>query len=135
LDDAILIKENHLAFYNDITQAIQFARERVSFTCPIEIEVCTTEGAVQAAKAGVDAILLDNMTPEQVSSTVNAIRQLKLASTPLIEVSGKITLDNIHHYVDTGVDVISSGWLTHSAPALDLSLDINPAKQQSSKGG
>ena len=132
LDDAILIKDNHLAFYVDVTQAIKIAREYASFTCPIEIEVCSPEAAIIAANSKVDAILLDNMTPEQVSSIVKKIRQLKLTPTPVLEVSGNISPENIIKYVKTGVDVISMGWLTHSVHALDLSIDILPINLQRS---
>jgi nicotinate-nucleotide pyrophosphorylase (carboxylating) len=132
LDDAILIKDNHLVFYGDITQAIQLARENASFTCPIEIEVSSPKAAITAANSKVDAILLDNMTPKQVSSVVKRIRQLKLTPTPTLEVSGNITPENIIKYAQTGVDVISLGWLTHSVPALDLSIDIIPVNRQQS---
>ena len=132
LDDAILIKDNHLVFYGDITDAINIARENASFTCPIEIEVSSPEAAITAANSKVDAILLDNMTPEQVSSVVKSIRQLKLTPTPILEVSGNISPENIIKYAKTGVDVISMGWLTHSVHALDLSIDITPINRQQS---
>ncbi|MFX1300542.1 MAG: carboxylating nicotinate-nucleotide diphosphorylase [Promethearchaeota archaeon] len=132
LDDAILIKDNHLAFYGDITDAINSARENASFTCPIEIEVSSPEAAITAANSKVDAILIDNMTPEHVSSIVKSIRQLKLTPTPILEVSGNISPENIGKYAKTGVDVISIGWLTHSVPALDLSIDIIPANRPKS---
>lgn len=132
LDDAILIKDNHLAFYGDITDAINFARENASFTCPIEIEVSSPEAAITAANSKVDAILLDNMTPEQVSSIVKSVRQLELTPTPILEVSGNISPENISKYANTGVDVISMGWLTHSVPALDLSIDIIPTNRSKS---
>lgn len=130
LDDAILIKDNHLAFYSDIREAIQQAKQGSSFTCPIEIEVTTTKMALTAAKSGVDALLLDNMSPKAVSTTVKEIQQLKLPSSPVIEVSGNITPDNIAEYAQNGVDVISVGWITHSVPALNLSMDIIPAKRE-----
>lgn len=132
LDDAILIKDNHLAFYRDITQAINITRENASFTCPIEIEVSSPEAAITAANLRVDAILLDNMTPEQVTAVVKKLRQLKLTPTPILEVSGNISPENIIKYAKTGIDVISMGWLTHSVPALDLSIDILPVKRQHS---
>lgn len=132
LDDAILIKDNHLAFYGDINDAINVARENASFTSPIEIEVSSPEAAITAANSKVDAILLDNMTPEQVSSIVKSIRQLKLTPPPILEVSGNISPENISKYAKTGVDIISMGWLTHSVHALDLSIDIIPTNRSKS---
>ena len=124
LDDAILIKDNHLVFFPDLSQAIEQARENVSFTCPIEIEVTTSQAAQRAAKAGADIILFDNMEPKEIDAVVKEIRQ----SNPsvILEASGNITPSNIGQYAETGVDVISVGWLTHSVQALDLSIDITP---------
>ncbi len=133
LDDAILIKDNHLVFYPDLKTAIQQARVKASFTCPIEIEVTTSENAIRAAEEKVDFILLDNMSPNEVSKVVPTLR--KLHSNIVIEVSGNITSDNIAAFAKTGVDVISVGWITHSAPALDLSIDIKPAGKNHLKGG
>jgi nicotinate-nucleotide pyrophosphorylase (carboxylating) len=124
LDDAVLIKDNHLSFIPDPSQAIQQARENVSFTCPIEIEVTTPQAAQSAAKAGADIILFDNMDPKEISKVVKAIRQSH--PSVILEASGNITPNNIEHYANTGVDVISVGWLTHSVKALDLSIDITP---------
>lgn len=135
LDDAILIKDNHLAFYNDINKAIQRARKQASFSCPIEIEVTTLPAALDAAKAGVDAILLDNMSPQEVSMTLKKINELKLEKNPILEVSGNITPSNIDSYAKTGVDIISVGWITHSVRALDLSFDITPNQKLSLHGG
>ncbi len=127
LDDAVLIKDNHLAFFENVEKAIQRARSSISFTCPIEVEVISLQEAKVAAQSGADALLLDNMAPSEVSKTVKALRKLNLPRPPLIEVSGNITLDNIALYAATGVDVISAGVLTHSVQALDLSMDIIPA--------
>ncbi|MFX1566341.1 MAG: carboxylating nicotinate-nucleotide diphosphorylase [Promethearchaeota archaeon] len=129
LDDAILIKDNHLEFYSNLTDAIIQARQNASFTSSIEIEVTSRSEALAAATANPDIILLDNMSPEKVKSIVNALRQ----SHPqiLLEVSGNITSTNIQDYAQTGVDVISVGWITHSVPALNLSMDILPTKKPS----
>ena len=124
LDDAILIKDNHLAFFSEPSQAIQQARENASFTCPIEIEVTTPQAAQTAAAAGADIILLDNMSPKEISAIVKAIR--KSHPSVIFEASGNITPSNIEEYATTGVDVISVGWLTHSVQALDLSIDLTP---------
>jgi nicotinate-nucleotide pyrophosphorylase (carboxylating) len=126
LDDAVLIKDNHLAFFENIEKAIQRARSSISFTCPIEVEVTSLQEAKTAAQSGADALLFDNMAPSKVRKTVEALRKLNLPRPPLIEVSGNITLDNIELYAATGVDVISAGMLTHSVKALDLSMDVIP---------
>jgi nicotinate-nucleotide pyrophosphorylase (carboxylating) len=130
LDDAVLIKDNHLAFVADIKTAIQSAREYASFTCPLEIEVRTAISAIAAAKAGADVLLLDNMSPQEVSMTVEKLHHLQLPSMPLLEVSGDITPKNVSDYAQTGVDIISMGWLTHSISALNLSLDLTPIKHK-----
>lgn len=135
LDDAVLIKDNHLALSESITQAVKRTREKLSFTTFIEVEVRTQEEALIAAQAGVDAILLDNMSHSKVSATVEVIRGLKLSNPPLLEVSGNISLENIAKYAATRVDVISVGSLTHSVTGLDLSMDLVPLKSTSTKGG
>ncbi|MFX1561894.1 MAG: carboxylating nicotinate-nucleotide diphosphorylase [Promethearchaeota archaeon] len=135
LDDAVLIKDNHLALTEGISQAVRRAREKLSFTSYIEIEVKSLEEALLAAQASADAILLDNMSPSKVAATVEAIREMKLPKSPIIEVSGNISLENIAEYAATNVDVISVGALTHSVTGLDLSMDITPLKSTSSKGG
>ena len=132
LDDAILIKDNHLAFYSSPSAAVEQARQNTSFTSPVEVEVTTPEDAFAVAKVNPDIILLDNMTPKEVQQVVNTLR----SSHPsiILEVSGNITSDNIAHYAATGVDVISVGWITHSVSALDLSIDITPLKKKGSIG-
>ncbi|MFW9934436.1 MAG: carboxylating nicotinate-nucleotide diphosphorylase [Candidatus Thorarchaeota archaeon] len=132
LDDAILIKDNHLAFYSNPVKAVQQARKNSSFTTPIEIEVTTTADAIRVAEANPDIILLDNMSPREVTEVVQKLRQTH--HSIILEVSGNITADNIQSYAATGVDVISVGWLTHSVPALDLSIDITPTRKKVSTG-
>jgi nicotinate-nucleotide pyrophosphorylase (carboxylating) len=127
LDDAVLIKDNHLALVGDIVEAVKAARRRVSFTKLVEVEARSTKEALAAAQAGADAVLLDNMTPADVSATVKAIRQVAIGRQPSLEASGNITLETVSDYAATGVDVISAGSLTHSVPALDLALDVTPA--------
>ena len=78
----------------------------------------------------IDAILLDNMSPANISKTIKAIQKLTLPHSPLIEVSGNITLDTISEYAIEGVDIISAGILTHSVPALDISLELKPLKKK-----
>ncbi len=132
LDDAILIKDNHLVFYANPSEAVEQARKNTSFTSPIEVEVINTTEALKVAKVNPDIILLDNMAPKDVQKVVDQLRN----SHPsiLLEVSGNITPENIASYAETGVDVISVGWLTHSVPALDLSIDITPIQQKGQTG-
>ncbi|MFX1577515.1 MAG: carboxylating nicotinate-nucleotide diphosphorylase [Promethearchaeota archaeon] len=132
LDDAILIKDNHLAFYSNPVKAVQQARQNSSFTSPIEIEVTTTADAIRVAEVNPDIILLDNMSPREVAEVVQKLRQTH--PSIILEVSGNISADNIQSYAATGIDVISVGWLTHSVPALDLSIDITPTRNKVSTG-
>jgi len=122
LDDAVLIKDNHLALVGSVRDAVRRARERVGFTKVIGVEVESIEDAVEAAKAGADHVLLDNMKPAEIRRAVNEVR--KVREDVILEASGGITPENAPEYAETGVDVISLGWLTHSAPALDLSMRV-----------
>jgi nicotinate-nucleotide pyrophosphorylase (carboxylating) len=124
LDDSVLIKDNHLALVGGVAEAISRARKYVSFTKKIEIEVETLEEALQAAHAGADIIMLDNMNPKGVIKVLNALEDENLRNNLIIEVSGGINPDNIIMFAKTGVDVISTGYITHSARSLDLSLDL-----------
>ncbi len=120
LDDAIMIKDNHLKVVGSITQAVSMAK-KASFFKKIEVEVETVEQALEAVKAGADIIMLDNMTPEKVELAYLAVK--KLNENVLVEVSGSITPDNATSYA-ANTDIISMGWLTHSARAAHFSLDI-----------
>ncbi|MCC7551660.1 MAG: carboxylating nicotinate-nucleotide diphosphorylase [Methanobacterium sp.] len=124
LDDSVLIKDNHLALVGGVAEAVSRARKYASFTKKIEIEVETTKEAIEAAHAGADIIMLDNMTPEEVINVLAALERENLRHKAIIEVSGGINYDNIIQYANTGVDVISTGYITHSARSLDLSLDL-----------
>lgn len=124
LDDAVLIKDNHLALVGDVTVAIKKAREYASFTKKIEIEVENLEDALKAAEAGADIIMLDNMQIEDIKLILKALKKENIRDRVIIEVSGGMNLDNVVEYAETGVDVISSGYITHSAAALDMSLEI-----------
>lgn len=124
LDDSVLIKDNHMALVGGVAEAVSLARKYVSFTKKIEIEVETLEEALQAAKAGADIVMLDNMDPEDVTTVLEALDDENLRDTVIIEVSGGINLDNIVQFAKTGVDVISTGYITHSARSLDLSLEL-----------
>lgn len=124
LDDSVLIKDNHMALVGGVAEAVSRARKYVSFTKKIEIEVETLEEALQAAKAGADIVMLDNMDPEDVTTVLEALDDENLRDTVIIEVSGGINSDNIVQFAKTGVDVISTGYITHSARSLDLSLEL-----------
>lgn len=122
LYDAVLIKENHIRLAGNLGRAVASARklnERASF---IEVEVTCGEELRQALAAGPDIILLDNMTPEEVAEAVTAARRQN--DRILLEASGGITLANVRQYAEAGVDRISIGALTHSAPAADISFEI-----------
>ncbi len=124
LDDCVMIKDNHRAMVGDIAQAIEIIQKKVSFTKKIEVEVENMEDAIIASKVGADIVLLDNMTPQEIENILNELNNLNLRENVIIEASGSINPDNISQYASTGVDVISMGFITHSAPAIDLSLEI-----------
>ncbi|MGQ9478734.1 MAG: carboxylating nicotinate-nucleotide diphosphorylase [Thermoproteota archaeon] len=124
LSDMILIKENHLKYFNSVREAVRKAREIASFTGKIEVEVSSSDEAVEAVEAGADIIMLDNCEPEKVKRAIEMLEKRGYRSRVLIEVSGGIRLENLDDYVKTGVDVISSGELTHSAKAIDISLEV-----------
>ena len=115
LSHMVMIKDNHVAELG-VERAIERFRERASFASKIEVEAETTETAVAAAKAGADIVLLDNMTPAETATAVEAV-----PDSVLTEASGDITIETLPRYAETGVDVVSLGSLTHSAPSLDLS--------------
>ena len=124
LYDMVLIKENHLKAAGSITEAVRRAREALPRFrrqgIKIEVETKTLNEVKEACSLPVDRIMLDNMGLEQIAEAVETIRDQKLEVE--IEVSGNITLENIRQIAQTGVDFISIGRLTHSAPALDISL-------------
>jgi nicotinate-nucleotide pyrophosphorylase (carboxylating) len=124
LDDAVLIKDNHLALVGDVENAIKKARRYASFTKKIEIEVENLEDALKAVNAGAEIVMLDNMSIADIKLVLEALEVKKIRERVLIEASGGINLDNIAEYAETGVDVISSGYITHSAGVLDMSLEI-----------
>lgn len=121
LSDGILIKNNHIRLAGGIAAALERARENRRPDQPIEIEVRNLDELAIALKAGSDRILLDNMSPEQASRAVTIT-----GGKVELEVSGGITLQNVRAYAETGVQYISVGALTHSAPAVDLSMRIVP---------
>ncbi len=129
LSDGVLIKDNHLALLEargtTLREACRTANAQLSRHFRICVEVETLEQVIQALDGGADALLLDNMPPSLVKEAVNLVNGL--ART---EVSGGITLENVRDYAATGVDALAIGALTHSAPAVDISLDVRPAFPQ-----
>lgn len=117
LSDGILLKDNHIGAAGSVTKAIQMAKEYAPFVRKIEIEVENLEMMREALDAGADIIMLDNMTPEMMKEAV-----LMAKGKAETECSGNITKENIKKITDIGVDYVSSGALTHSAPILDISL-------------
>ncbi len=120
LDDGILIKNNHIVAAGGIRAAVARAREGAPHTVKIEVE-CTTRAEVdEAIAAGADIILLDNMSPEQLAAAVK-----RIAGRVLTEASGGVTLETVRVIAESGVDLISVGALTHSAPAIDLHMRMS----------
>jgi len=119
LGEHVLIKDNHIAAAGSLAKAVARARTGAPHLARIEVEAKTLSEVRQAVRAGADAILLDNMTPEQVARSV-----LFIAGRAIVEVSGGVRFETLLDYALPGVDVISVGALTHSAPAVDLSLTV-----------
>jgi nicotinate-nucleotide pyrophosphorylase (carboxylating) len=119
LADGVLIKDNHIAVAGGITAAVDRVRRRAGHMVVVEVEVDTLAQLDEAVALPVDAVLLDNMTLDELAEAV--------ARTPdgiVTEASGGVTLETVPQVAATGVDLISVGWLTHSAPALDVGLDF-----------
>ncbi|MBM3291182.1 carboxylating nicotinate-nucleotide diphosphorylase [Candidatus Bathyarchaeota archaeon] len=130
LDDCILIKDNHLEIVSSISEALRIAKEKTSFTKKIEIEVESYEAAEEAAKAGADIIMLDNMNPDEIRTCLKKLESLGLKKDLIFEASGGINSDNYEAYAASGVDVISMGSLTHSSKALDVKLEIRLSRRK-----
>jgi nicotinate-nucleotide pyrophosphorylase (carboxylating) len=124
LSDGVLIKNNHIALAGGVVEALERTHRNRRGTQPIEVEVRSLDELDLALQHGAEAILLDNMSVEAVRAAVARIRKLE---KPLpLECSGGVGLDNVRAYAETGVDFISVGALTHSAPAVDMSLRMVP---------
>jgi nicotinate-nucleotide pyrophosphorylase (carboxylating) len=123
LHDGVLIKDNHLEAAGGVLPAVAAARA-ASRGLPIQVEVDSLEQLDDALDAGADAVLLDNMTPGQTARAVGRARAHPRGADCWIESSGGITLQNVRSYAEAGVDTISVGALTHSAPAVDIALDF-----------
>ncbi len=117
LSDGVLLKDNHIGAAGSVTKAVQMAKEYAPFVRKIEVEVENLEMVKEAVEAGADIIMLDNMSPEDMKRAIELIDGR--AET---ECSGNVTKENIGNVTAVGVDYISSGALTHSAPILDISL-------------
>jgi nicotinate-nucleotide pyrophosphorylase (carboxylating) len=120
LDDAVLIKDNHIAVAGGVTAVLDRARAAVGHLVKIEIEVDNLDQLALVIDSGkADVVMLDNMSPDQLRRGVAMV-----AGRMAVEASGGVTLETIRAIAETGVDVISVGWITHSAPILDIGLDI-----------
>lgn len=122
LFDGVLIKDNHIAVAGGIRKAVSKVRERVSHLMKVEVEASTLDEVREALDAGAEVIMLDNMTPVQIREAVRVI-----GKKALVEVSGNVTKENLKFLAETGVDVISSGALTHHAVSVDISMRITLA--------
>ena len=120
LDGAILIKDNHIAVSGGVTQALAAAQKSVGPLTPIEVEVENIDQLDEAIAGGATLILLDNMTSSELREAVT-----RADGKVIMEASGNVTIDNVKEIADTGVNYISSGWITHSSPALDFGLDFS----------
>ena len=119
LDDAVLVKDNHVVLAGGIAEAVRRVRGSVGHMVKVEVEVETLEQLDEALAAGAEAVLLDNM---DLATLREAVRRSR--GRAVTEASGGIRPDNVREVAGTGVDLVSLGWLTHSAPALDVALDV-----------
>ena len=125
LSDGILLKDNHIGAAGSVAKAIEMAKEYAPFVRKIEIEVENLEMVKEAVEAGADIIMLDNMTPDEMIEAIKIID-----GRAQTECSGNVTKENVARLVSVGVDYISSGALTHSAPILDISMkNLHPVNQ------
>lgn len=122
LDDAVLIKDNHIGVVGDVARTVETARAYVGHLVKIEVEVDTLDQLAAVLPAKPDVVLLDNMGAAMLRQAIALVEKLNPATKT--EASGGIKLDTIAEKAETGVDYISTGWITHSAPVLDLGLDV-----------
>ena len=125
LDDMVLIKDNHIVACGTPLEALTKAKNNVSFSKKIEIEVETLNDAVDCVKNNVDIVMLDNMGPKEVNEVITELKKLNIRQNSLIEVSGGITEETIVDYAKLGVDIISIGALTHSSRSLNFSMKFD----------
>ncbi|MFC4766796.1 carboxylating nicotinate-nucleotide diphosphorylase [Effusibacillus consociatus] len=119
LYDAVMIKDNHIAAAGSLTAAVEKIKKGIGHLVKIEVEADTLEQVKEAVEAGVDVILLDNMSPAMLEEAVRIV-----SGRAITEASGGITPDTVREFAVAGLDIISLGWLTHSVKALDISLDL-----------
>ncbi len=123
LYDGVMIKDNHISFAGSITNAVQRVREKLGHMVKIEVEIETKDQLLEAIEAGVDVIMFDNRSPQEIKEWISLV-----PDGIVTEASGGITLENLADYKDTGVDVISLGFLTHTVKSLDISVKMNVFK-------
>lgn len=123
LSDGVLIKDNHIAACGSVTEAVRRVRARVPHTITIEVETTTLAEVEECLQLEVGLIMLDNMAPPLMREAV-----ARIAGRALVEASGGVNLDNVRAIAETGVDIISIGGLTHSAPACDIGMDWEPSR-------
>jgi nicotinate-nucleotide pyrophosphorylase (carboxylating) len=124
LDDGLLIKDNHLVLAGGVGEAVRRAKAGAPHLLKVEVEVESLDELEEALAAGADAVLLDNMSPEEVRDAVELARRRR--PEVVVEVSGGVDLKTVRAYAEAGPDLISVGALTHSAPAADISLEVEP---------
>lgn len=122
LDDGVLIKDNHITLAGGVEEAVKGARDAAGHLHKIEVEVTNWAQLREAIQAGADIVMLDNQTPDEAAKLVEMARDMN--PNVLIEASGGMKLENVRDYAEAGVDLISVGALTHSAPAVDISFKI-----------
>ncbi len=120
LDDAVLVKDNHVVLAGGVAAAVRRVREAAGHLVPVEVEVDTLDQLRELLTMPVDAVLLDNMTPAQLTEAVDLV-----AGRMVTEASGRLTAATAPAVAESGVDLVSVGWLTHSAPVLDIGLDLS----------
>jgi len=128
LDDCVLIKHDHIRLVGSIEKAVKKARVGASFSKKVEIEVDNSKDALAAVHAGADIVMFDNMKPADIKRAVKSITRTGLRSCVILEASGGIDPSNVASYAATGVDILSSSYMTFRAPALDMSLEIKRGK-------
>jgi nicotinate-nucleotide pyrophosphorylase (carboxylating) len=121
LHDAVLVKDNHAALAGGVGQAARRALDRAPEGVPVEVECASPAEVEEALAAGVGRLLLDNMTPAELREVVELVD-----GRAELEASGGVTLETVRAIAETGVDFVSVGALTHSAPALDVSMAVEP---------
>lgn len=123
MGDCVLVKDTHVKIARGVKEAVEIAR-KADFTKKIEVEVSSIDDLLVAVAEGADIVMLDNMSPKEVEQAITTLKEKGLRDKIIVEVSGGIDMQNVEDYASTGVDVISSSFLTLSSPPVDLSLEI-----------